>query len=93
MFFDLFIIHPLSEIERNGSRLKKKKNTTFTDSKVNNLKKTYKNKNDITFSMNCVLESMRKSLKTVCRQLSVALVSRIRPSSCFSISWVFDSIL
>lgn len=43
--------------------------------------------------MNCVLESMRKSLKTVCRQQSVALVSRIRPSSCFSISWVFDSIL
>ena len=48
---------------------------------------------DITFSINCVLESMRKSLKTVCRQLSVALVSRIRLSNCFSISCVFDSIL
>uniref|UniRef100_A0A8C6S3X4 DUF4371 domain-containing protein n=1 Tax=Neogobius melanostomus TaxID=47308 RepID=A0A8C6S3X4_9GOBI len=37
--------------------------------------------------------SMRKSLNTECRQLSVALASRIRPSSCFSISWVLDSIL
>lgn len=43
--------------------------------------------------MNCVLESMRKSLKTECKQLSVALVSRIRLSSCFSMSCVFDSIL
>lgn len=42
--------------------------------------------------MNCVLESMRKSLKTEWRQLSVALVSRIRLSNCFSISWVFDNI-
>lgn len=48
---------------------------------------------EITFSMNCVLESMRKSLKTECRQLSVALVSLIRLSSCFSISCVFESIL
>ncbi len=47
----------------------------------------------ITFSINCVLESMRKSLKTVCKQLSVALVSRIRLSNCFSISCVFESIL
>lgn len=47
----------------------------------------------ITFSINCVLESMRKSLKTECKQLSVALVSRIRLSNCFSISCVFDSIL
>lgn len=36
---------------------------------------------------------MRKSLKTECKQLSVALVSRIRLSNCFSISCVFDSIL
>lgn len=47
----------------------------------------------ITFSINCVLESMRKSLKTECKQLSVDLVSRIKLSSCFSISCVFDSIL
>lgn len=36
---------------------------------------------------------MRKSLKTEFKQLSVALVSRIRLSNCFSISCVFDSIL
>lgn len=36
---------------------------------------------------------MRKSLKTECKQLSVALVSQIRLSNCFSISCVFDSIL
>lgn len=36
---------------------------------------------------------MRKSLKTECKQLSVALVSRIRLSNCFSMSCVFDSIL
>lgn len=47
----------------------------------------------ITFSINCVLESMRKSLKTECKRLSVAFVSRIRLSNCFSISCVFDSIL
>lgn len=40
-----------------------------------------------------MLESIRKSLKTECKQLSVALVSRIRLSNCFSISCVFDSIL
>lgn len=47
----------------------------------------------ITFSINCVLESMRKSLKTECKRLSVAFVSRIRLSNCFSMSCVFDSIL
>lgn len=47
----------------------------------------------VTFSINCVLESMRKSLKTECKRLSVAFVSRIRLSNCFSISCVFDSIL
>lgn len=36
---------------------------------------------------------MRKSLKTECKQLSVALVSRIKLSNCFSMSCVFDSIL
>lgn len=36
---------------------------------------------------------MRKSLNTECKLLSVALVSRISVSNCFSISWVFDSIL
>ncbi len=43
--------------------------------------------------MNCVLDSMRKSLNTECRRLSVALVSWIRPSNCFSISCVLDNIL
>lgn len=47
----------------------------------------------VTFSINCVLESMRKSLKTECKRLSVAFVSQIRLSNCFSISCVFDSIL
>lgn len=42
--------------------------------------------------MNWVLESIRKSLKTLCRRQSVALVSRISPSTCFLISWVLEIV-
>lgn len=42
--------------------------------------------------MNWVLDSIRKSLKTLCRRQSVALVSRISPSTCFLISWVLEIV-
>lgn len=42
--------------------------------------------------MNWVFDSIRKSLKTLCRRQSVALVSRISPSTCFLISWVLEIV-
>lgn len=42
--------------------------------------------------MNWVLDSIRKSLKTLCRRQSVAFVSRISPSTCFLISWVLEIV-
>lgn len=80
-FLNLFIIHSLQQ-----------ENTKVDATPLNTDWRRQRGSLDFTFSINCVLESMRKSLKTECRLLSVALVSRIKLSRCFSISCVLDSI-
>lgn len=50
------------------------------------------NQNTLTFSINCVFESMRKPLKTLCRRQSVLFVSWTSLSICFLISCVLAKV-